>query len=122
MNKKKCTSDGSSKAAVQQETVEAQKIVVFQQNGSGEQKIAGIRKYGGTRFNLEIVSIDTPLPAVIEDDQAYLPQDIQADLVLDFLKHPDLSHDLAEICSRLKIPVVASGKKLRVKGIHTPPT
>jgi len=122
MNNKKYTSDGSSKAAVQPETAEPQKIVVFQQNGSGEQKIAGIRKYGSDRFNLEIVSIDTPLPAVIEDDQAYLPQDIQADLVLDFLKHPDLSHDLATICSRLKIPVVASGKKLRIKGIHTPPT
>ena len=107
---------------MQPETAEPQKIVVFQQNGSGEQKIAGIREYGGDRFNLEIVSIDTPLPAVIEDDQAYLPQDIQADLVLDFLKHPDLSHDLAIICNRLKIPVVASGKKLRIKGIHTPPT
>jgi len=122
MNNEPCASDGSSKATVQQETAEAQKIVVFQQNGSGEQKIAGIREYGGDRFNLEIVSIDTPLPAVIEDDQAYLPQDIQADLVLDFLKHPDLSHDLAIICNRLKIPVVASGKKLRIKGIHTPPT
>ena len=122
MNTKENTSDGSSQAAVQQETGKTQNIVVFQQNGSGEQKIAGIRKYGGNRFSLEIVSIDTPLPAVIEDDHAYLPRNIQADLVLDFLKHPDLSHDLAVICSRLKIPVVASGKKLRVKGIHTPPT
>jgi len=118
----KCTSDGSSKSAVQTKTTEPQKVLVFQQNGSGEKKIAGIRKYGGSRFNLEIVSIDTSLPVVIEDDQEYLPRDIRADLVLDFLKHPDLSHDLAVICSRLKIPVVASGKKLRVKGIHTPPT
>ena len=122
MNTKKCADDGSSQAAVQPETAEVQKIVVFQQNGSGEKKIAGIRRYGGNRFNLEIVSIDTPLPAVIEDGQVYLPRDIQADLVLDFLKHPDLSHDLAEICRRFKIPVVASGKKLRIKGIHTPPT
>lgn len=122
MNTTKCTRDGSSKSAVQPATAEAQNLLVFQQNGSGEQKIAGIRKYGGDRFNLNIVSIDTPLPAVIEDDHGYLPSNIQADLVLDFLKHPDLSLDLAEICSRLNIPVVASGKKLRVKGIHTPPT
>ena len=117
-----CTSNDLSKAAVHTEITEPQKVVVFQQNGSGEKKIAGIRKYGGSRFNLETVSIDTPLPAVIEDDQEYLPRDIRADLVLDFLKHPDLSYDLAVICSRLKIPVVASGKKLRVKGTHTPPT
>lgn len=122
MNTKKYADDGSSQAAVQQKIAEPQKIIVFQQNGSGDKKIAGIRKYGGNRFNLEIISIDTPLPAVIEDDQTYLPRDIQADMVLDFLKHPDLSYDLAEICSRLKIPVVASGKKLRIKGIHTPPT
>ena len=122
MNTKKCASNGSSKSAVQPETVKVQNILVFQQNGSGEPKITGIKKYGGDRFNLEIVSIDTPLPAVIEDDHGYLPRNIQADLVLDFLKHPDLSHDLAAICSRLNIPVVASGKKLRIKGIHTPPT
>lgn len=43
------------------------------------------------------------------------------DLVLDFLKHPDLSHDLALLCQRLAIPMVASGKKTTVDGTHTPP-
>ena len=33
-----------------------QKILVFQQNGSGEGKIAGIRKYGGRSLVLEIIS------------------------------------------------------------------
>lgn len=117
-----CSGNGRSQAEVQPEATETQKIMVFQQNGSGEKKIAGIRKYAGNRFNLEIVSIDTPLPVVIEDGQKYLPQNIQADLVLDFLKHPDLSTDLAIMCNGLNIPVVASGKKLRIKGVHTPPT
>ena len=99
-----------------------QKIVVFQQNNSGEKKIAGIRKYGENRFDIKIVSIDTPLPQVIDDARQYLPREIRADLVLDFLKHPDLSHDLAQICRKQNIPVVASGKKLRGKGILTPPT
>lgn len=99
-----------------------QKILVFQQNGSGEKKIEGIRQHGKGRFLIEIISIDTPLPTVIDDAQEYIPQDISADLVLDFLKHPDISHDLAVICRAKKIPVVASGKKMRVKGIHTPPT
>lgn len=99
-----------------------QKILVFQQNGSGEKKIAGIGKYGGGRFELEIISIDATLPAVIDDGAEYLPREIRADLVLDFLKHPDLSHDLAQMCRERKIPVVASGKKSRGKEILTPPT
>lgn len=99
-----------------------QKILVFQQNGSGESKIQGIRKHGENRFDIEIKSIDVPLPAVIDDPQKYLPEDIEADLVLDFLKHPDLSHDLAFKCRDKNIPIVASGKKLQSKEALTPPT
>jgi len=98
-----------------------QKIVVFQQNGSGESKLKGIREYGEGLFDMEIVSIDGPLPPIIDDAEEYLPLDIRADIVLDFLKHPDISHDLAEICCQRNIPVVASGKKLRVRGAFTPP-
>lgn len=122
MNTKKCTGGESSDIQKQANVTGAQKIMVFQQNKSGEKKIAGIRKYGGQLIKLEVVSIDTPLPAVIDDANTYLPREIKADLVLDFLKHPDLSLDLATKCSQLKIPVVASGKKLRVKGVLTPPT
>lgn len=96
-----------------------QRILVFQQRKSGESKIAGIRTHGEGMFTLEIVSIDAPLPPVI-DDNDYIPEEITADLVLDFLKHPDLSHDLAVICARRKIPIVASGKKTAVKGVFAP--
>lgn len=99
-----------------------QRILVFQQNGSGEGKIAGLRKYGGESLALESISIDQTLPAVIDNTAAYLPQNFQADLVLDFLKHPDLSHDLALICTRRNIPIIASGKKTSVEGALTPPT
>jgi thymidylate synthase len=88
-----------------------QRILVFQQNGSGEKKIKGIKKFGGDLFRLDIVSIDQPLPPLLEDTGPYLPNSIEADLVLDFLKHPDLSHDLALVCRKLDIPIVASGKK-----------
>ena len=97
-------------------------ILVFQQSGSGENKIAGLRKYGGKSLALESVSIDQSLPTVIDNTAAYLPENFQADLVLDFLKHPDLSHDLALICTGRNIPIIASGKKTTVKGAHTPPT
>jgi hypothetical protein len=99
-----------------------QKILVFQQNGSGESKIAGVRKYGGNRIVLEIISIDDTLLPLVEDTSAYLPREIKADLVLDFLKHPDLSHDLADLCRNQVIPLIASGKKLNIRGVHTPLT
>ncbi len=101
---------------------EVQKIMVFQQNGSGESKIEGIRKYGGGRFELKTVSINSPLPDIIDDSDEYLPEEIDADIVLDFLMHPDLSQDLGERCCELGIPVVASGKKNRIEGVYEPPT
>ena len=99
-----------------------EKILVFHQNGSGESKIQGIRKYGKDRFIIETVSIDETLSSILDDTRDYLPSNIQADLILDFLKHPDLSHDLAIACRARNIPIVASGKKLRIKGALTPPT
>jgi len=103
-------------------TDEPQKIIVFQQNGSGESKIAGVRKYGGDKMVIEVVSIDAALPPIIEQTSEYLPHTISADLVLDFMKHPDLNHDLAGLCRDQGIPLIASGKKLEIKGVHTPPT
>ena len=98
------------------------KIIVFQQNGSGESKIQGIIRYGGNCFDLKIISIDKNLPPVIDHSTKYLPTDIKADLVLDYLTHPDLSHDLAVMCVNKKIPIVATGKKSHIKGVLTPPT
>ena len=97
------------------------KIVVFQQGGRGISKVEGIRRFGGDRFDITLTTIDQPLPPVVDDASEYLPSAIEADLVLDFLKHPDLSHDLALLCKRLGIPIVASGKKTTVPGTHTPP-
>jgi len=98
------------------------KILVFQQNQSGESKIAGIRKYGGDQFEITTISIDTELPPLMDDAREFLPQNIEADLVLDFLKHPDLSYDLAKLCEDQGVPVVASGKKHSGSCVMTPPT
>ena len=99
-----------------------QRIMVFQQNGSGEKKIAGLRQYGQDMFELEVVNIDDVLPLVLDDTSHYLPQDLSCDLVLDFLRHNDLSTDLAHLCSKNDIPMVASGKKVHGKTVFTPPT
>ncbi len=99
-----------------------QRVVVFQQNGSGERKIAGVRDYGADIIALEVISIDEPLPLVLDDARAYLPETIEADLVLDYLRHQDLSHDLVNICVAQGIPIVSSGKKRVGKRVMTPLT
>ena len=95
-------------------------ILVCQQNGSGEAKIAGIRQYGGSRFDIKTHDIDAPLPDLIDDTAPYLPERLEADLILDFFKHPDLSTDLARMARQQGVPVVASGKK--IPEALTPPT
>ncbi len=98
-----------------------QKIMVFQQNGSGKSKIEGINNFGDKQFLIITFDIDEALPLVIDDTSDYLPQNIDADIVLDFLKHRDLSDDLSLLCEKLKIPVIASGKtKTRGQAICTP--
>ncbi len=99
-----------------------QKILVFQQNGSGEKKINGLRKYGKDLFDLVVINIDETLPLVLDDTSAYLPDNISCDLVLDFLRHNDLSADLADRCLQENIPIIASGKKIVGKNVIMPPT
>lgn len=99
-----------------------QKIVVFQQNGSGKLKIEGLLDFGKEFFELEIIDIDDELPLVLDDTEGYLPNDLSCDLVLDYLKHSDLATDLAKLCETNQIPMVSSGKKIRGKGVATPPT
>ena len=99
-----------------------QKILVFQQNGRGESKIQGITRYGENSFDLQIISIDKPLPLIIDDSIQYLPHNINADLVLDYLAHPDLSYDLAALCVTKNIPIIATGKKSHIKSVLTPST
>ena len=99
-----------------------QRIMVFQQNGSGEKKINGLREYGEGLFELEVINIDGMLPLVLDDTSAYLPDDISCDLVLDFLRHNDLSADLADRCLKNNIPFIASGKKIVGKKAIMPPT
>lgn len=97
-----------------------QRILVFQQQGSGENKIRGIKAFGNGLFSLTVISIDEELPTLIDDTSQYLDPDFEADLVLDYLTHPDLSHDLSVLCNQKNIPVVASGKKNKGRLTHAP--
>ncbi len=100
----------------------AQRIMVLQQGHQAERKIEGIRNYGQDDFQLDVVSVTEDLPPVVDDGGIYLPEEISADIVLDFLSHLDLSEDLAAVCEKKQIPVVASGKKMSNRWVFTPPT
>ncbi|MCF8106514.1 MAG: DUF166 domain-containing protein [Desulfohalobiaceae bacterium] len=97
------------------------RILVFEQNKSGRSKVKGIQEIASGLFSISRQEIESSLPTVLDETMAYLPQKIEADLVLDYLKHPDLSLDLAVVCKKLGIPVVASGRKLLNKWAWTPP-
>jgi len=87
------------------------KIMVFQERGSGEKKIAGIETYAPGVFRIEVFSIDASLPALIDEPGDYLPARLEADLVLGFLRHPDLVDELFRRCRAAGIPLVASARK-----------
>ncbi len=86
-------------------------ILVFQQNGSGEHKIQGVRCHGKSLNITDVISIDSFLPDFIEDPEDYIDAGFTADLVLNYLKHPDLVHHLISICEKNRIPVISPGKK-----------
>ncbi len=95
-----------------------QQIIVFQQAGAARYKIAGIETFGR---NLEIAGIyDIPevLSEIIDEPHEYISRDFQGDLVLNFMKHPDLSEYLVHLCNEKGIPVIASGQ--HVTGAITP--
>lgn len=103
-------------------TARPQRIWVYLQAQTQLGKIKAIEQYSPGEIELKIISIDEALPAVIDDGDPYLPEPLGADLVLDHLKHPDLSYFLAEKCRRLDIPVIASGKKPPLVNALTPRT
>ncbi len=96
-------------------------IVVFEQRGSGQKKVQGMKEFGGEQFSIRTVDISEDLPELIDNPEDYLPQNIEADLVLDYMTHPDLSHELARICREQEVPLIASGKKHQDGWSHTPP-
>lgn len=86
-------------------------LVVFEEHGSGDKKIQGISEHGSGLVISKRFNIEENLPEIVDNPEDYIPDDFDADLVLDFLKHPDLSSYLAQVCKRKNIPVIASGKK-----------
>ncbi len=89
------------------------RISVVQEGDAGARKISGLKTYGHHLELVEIITVPTGLPPLVDDPEAYLPARFAGDLVLSFLKHPDLLDYLAALCEKQQIPLVASGRKCR---------
>ncbi len=89
------------------------RIALFEQAGSAQVKISGIKEYAPDIIIEPI--FDLPLLGdhiVIDDPHEILPSEFDADMVLNYLKHPDLSYYLVQECLKRNIPVVASGQRI----------
>ncbi len=95
------------------------KIIVFEQAGSGDYKIAGITVYGRGIVIDKVHNLSAALPPVIDEPGEFITEnDVEGDLILNFLRHPDLSEYLVRLCNRKGIPVIASGQ--HIEGAITP--
>nr|HDM99522.1 hypothetical protein [Deltaproteobacteria bacterium] len=88
------------------------RLVIFEEAGSGEYKIAGIKIYGHNITIERIYDILFDLPEIIDEPEEFIPYDFAGDLILNFLRHPDLSEYLVKICKIKGIPVIASGQNI----------
>ncbi len=77
-----------------------------------------MKDYGKDLEITRIVNINESLPNFIDEPEDYISADFSADLVLCFMKHPDLSEYLVRICQDKNIPVIVSGA--RIPGAITP--
>ena len=88
------------------------RLVVFEEAGLGKYKVAGIEFYGRNITIERIYNIPPGLSGIIDEPEKFIPDDFKGDLILNFLRHPDLSEYLVKICKTKGIPVIASGQHI----------
>ncbi|MEN8256481.1 MAG: DUF166 family (seleno)protein DfsP [Thermodesulfobacteriota bacterium] len=94
-------------------------ITVFQQANAGEKKVQGIETYGCQIKIVEVIDFPIALPDFLDDPQEFFPDQIKGNIVLSFLKHPDLADYAAKYCQQQEIPMIASGPR-KISGAHSP--
>jgi len=92
------------------ELIKGMEVLIFQQFGSAEKKIEGIKRYG-KGITLRLISVDVHLPELVDNPEGLVDDDFRADLVLNYFKHPDLSDYLIRLCDQKGITVISAGKK-----------
>ncbi len=99
-----------------------QRIAVYQQAANARSKIDFIGRHGRGLELAACHDLDQPLPAVIDEPEPWLADPGAVDLVLSYLKHPDLQLELARLCRARGLVLVASGQKLSGPGVFCPRT
>ncbi len=99
-----------------------QTILVIQQDKKAVPKVEWIKHYSKGVIKVNVVDITSNIPSLIDDSRKYLPKIIEADLVLDYLSHPDLSDDLTMLCVKKGIPVISPGNKALIGKKHYTPS
>lgn len=95
------------------------KIAFFQKGGKGEHILEGLKVHG-KGINIEVFSVTEDLPLIIDDPEEFITEDFEADLVLDYLYHNDLSEHLAGVAKEKNIPMIVPGRN--IEGAITPRT
>jgi hypothetical protein len=88
------------------------RLVVFDESGLGKYKVSGIEQYGHNIVIEKIFNIPEDLPDIIDEPEEFMPEDIKGDLILNFIKHPDLSEHLVKMCKIKGVPVIAPGQQI----------
>lgn len=94
------------------------RVVIFQQGGNADFKVGGIEAYGD---GIEIQAVyDLPafMPEFIEEPEEYVPNIEPCELVLTFVKQPDIACYIVQLANKRKIPVIAPGQ--HIPGAITP--
>lgn len=87
------------------------RIVIFEHYDSGQEKIKGINEFGRNIEIVQIVNLEMTLPGFIDEPEEFIPDIVDCDLVLCFIKHPDIIYYIAKICQESTVPLIASGSK-----------
>lgn len=94
------------------------RIIIFQQGGNADFKIGGIEVYGSGIEITAVHDLPSSLPEFIENPEEYLPEIGSCDLILTFVKQPDILAHIVTLANQKKIPVIAPGR--HIQGAITP--
>lgn len=94
------------------------RLVIFQQGGNADFKVGGIEVYGNGIEIQTVHDLPASLPEVIDEPDEYVCLIEPCDLVLTFVKQPDIAAHIVSLANAKGIPVIAPGQ--HIPGAITP--
>ena len=94
------------------------RLILFQQGGNADFKVGGIEAYGNGIEIQEVHDLPASLPEFIEEPGEYVPDIGPCDLILTFVRQPDIACHIVQTANKKGIPVIAPGQ--HIPGAITP--